>query len=160
MRHQRYNLTKNGLQAQNKNEIQTDATHPKSGTQTKPHSLAYNSTSVAKSHSCHYSRIHLRSHTAVTTQELIFLYHQSQLIPTLSHTPFDPLTAFMPETSVTYLQRGPLRQCMNAIRSPNRTKPKLKEETESTLSEIRQLQLLELHYLNLSSSLQRFQPGT
>ena len=46
-----------------------------------------------------------RSHTAVTTQELISLYQQSQLIPTLSHPPFDPLTAFMPETSVTYLQR-------------------------------------------------------
>jgi hypothetical protein len=29
-----------------------------------------------------------------------------------------------------------------------------------TVSEIRQLQPLELHYLNLSSSLQRFQPGT
>ncbi len=38
----------------------------------------------------------------------------------------------MSAKSVPYLQRGPLQQCMNAIRSPNRTKPKMKKETEST----------------------------
>ncbi len=69
-----------------------------------------------------------------------FLTAASRVLPSISFDPltefglvrFDPLTAFMPETSVTYLQRSPLQQCMNAIRSPNRTKTKLKEEIEST----------------------------
>jgi hypothetical protein len=44
---------------------------------------------------------------------------------------FDPLMAFMPQTSATYLQRSPLQQCMNAIRSPNRPKAKLKKKRTS-----------------------------
>jgi hypothetical protein len=49
----------------------------------------------------------------------------------LSSLRFDPYTAFIPEPTAASHQRGPLRQCMNAIRSPNRPKAKLKTKRAS-----------------------------
>jgi hypothetical protein len=49
----------------------------------------------------------------------------------LSSLRFDPYTAFIPESTAASHQRGPLRQCMNAIRSPNRPKSKLKKKRTS-----------------------------
>jgi hypothetical protein len=68
-----------------------------------------------------------------------FLTTASRVLPSISFDPlaefglvrFDPLLSFMPQTSVTYLQRSPLQQCMNAIRSPNRPKAKLKKKRTS-----------------------------
>jgi hypothetical protein len=73
-----------------------------------------------------------RSNTAVTTQELIFLYQQSQLITALPHPPFNPVTTCMNAPSLPYLQRDNLPQCMNAIRSPHRTKQTLSKDTDNT----------------------------
>jgi hypothetical protein len=74
-----------------------------------------------------------RSTKTVTTHKLIFLFQQSQLTPTSSHPPFkNPVTAYMPEKSLPYLRHNVLQQCMNAIRSSNRTKTKMRKETKHT----------------------------
>jgi hypothetical protein len=49
----------------------------------------------------------------------------------LSSLRFDPRTAFISESTVAYHPRGSLQQCMNAIRSPNRPKAKLKKKGTS-----------------------------
>ncbi len=49
----------------------------------------------------------------------------------LSSLRFDPYTAFIPESTAASHQRGPLGQCMNAIRSPHRPKEKLKKKRTS-----------------------------